>query len=219
MSLLKVKWGGNERLVKYSPSKVIYRLNIDEFDLTTLMDNGVVWQQSNNPRIYKADNKLVVQFKSGGSVNILRLNLTQFNIDSDYSVKLKTSIDFASSGSGITPEWGAYPALSDYSFMNLRGQRVGNYTIENLNPSYYTQTVYNMKSILNRSKTNPWETCWEYRKSGNLFDVSLKWDDEFICDIRNYDLTNKAQIIFTNNVNGSSADQKIYIEELLIEKL
>ena len=189
-----------------SSNRLLYSLDVDAFNLTTLSDSGVQWALNGNSiQLNKGNGGLNIQFVSGSkSYLILPKSSIRYNSSKNHRIKMNLSyIEFAAA----TLTVGCYPQCFSYGWNNARGQWALPNDVDMIDPSLYIRTFGSTRSLVNRPAVSPWNTTWDILHEDGVTNIYVYWDDMLACRIKNADISDL--FMTTTDYNGSSYSQLI----------
>jgi hypothetical protein len=155
----------------------------------------------------KVNGNLKLQF-TYGSFQRLRLQASEIGVkdSKNYRVELECPlIEYATATLALGP----YPQTFSYGYANLRGFWASiNDEVVIYSSNYHLNTNYNDKLVVNRPKTLPWRTAWEYILENGERYIYCYIDNVLICKVKGNASMNAN---FNTNYNGNSYDQSLQI--------
>lgn len=212
--LLKVKVGGKNYLCKWNKS-VIYKMDINNFDINTLKDGNVQWNfynnDSSNITLQKTENnELSVSIRSS-STRQLNLQLNQFNnIDKGYIIDLEFSIPYLD----YTMYAGSYTINLTKSVREFNGVGYWIYKLNtiDLKQGYIDGVFGDWSRIIGFNWNEPYKYRIKIDKINNAFEIYM-FDDLIATGTTN----NIIDTIGFNN--GGSGNGDFIIKKLEISSI
>lgn len=194
--------------------KLLYALDVDAFDINTLNDRGVQWDTAGKRKVdlSKVNGNLKLQF-TYGSLQRLRLQGSEIGVkdSKNYRVELECPLIGYESA---TLSFGPYPQAFSYGYANLCGFWCSNTDeVVIYNNNYHLNSNYNDKLVVNRPKTLPWRTAWEYILENGERYIYCYIDNVLICKVKRNALLDTN---FNIDYNGNSYNQSVQISKFRV---